>query len=233
MKWDLGFIPVLLILTAGAASAGDRIWSEPRAQESSVDPVQELNEPITLYLKAPRLEDVRAAFRQAGWTEAAKNSWLNRVGYSFAALTAAFTSRYSLIQSLPISTHLFRGQPFVAAFEKNVDPLGRRHHCRLFDLGLVDKQGNRVWAMSASRDVDLSLTLTRPTQAFLTHAIEPNVDLERDLIIEDLRRSGGIEELRAIKVRGTAALREGRAYSADGRIYILRISSEIRISQRS
>lgn len=76
------------------------------------------------------------------------------------------------------------------AFEQPVgsDPK-RRHHVRFWRSEKVDEQGKPLWIGAATLDVRVGLSYTTGQ---ITHHIGPDVDLERDKVINDIRGAGGL-----------------------------------------
>jgi hypothetical protein len=107
------------------------------------------------------------------------------------------------------------------AFEQ---PVGkgprRRHHVRFWKSLEVAEDGRPLWVGSAT--LDTRVELSRRT-GLITHRIGPAVDLERDKLLEDLRRAGEVERLAWIdgfqeKLRGRNG--GGDRYYTDGRLAV-------------
>ncbi len=193
------------------------------------------------------LAEVEADLRQAGWTQAAPDnavdnaryigsvigqglylganllwrgahalwSWVTRTPDQAGNLPDPFAKE---IASMPVSTQTYRGQAEVVAFEMNNDPDGGRHHLRIFDTGEVDAQGRHVWAIAATQDTGIKVDPNRPEQGFLNHAVNPNADAERDLVLRSLRSSGDVASVATLTPSG-ARPQGGTAADADGRVY--------------
>lgn len=93
------------------------------------------------------------------------------------------------VDRMPVSNQTYRGQVEVAAFEKNNDPLGGRDHLRIFATGEKDAQGRDVYAIAASRDSGIVFAPNHPECAFLFHAVTPDVDGERDNVLQSLQQA--------------------------------------------
>ena len=99
--------------------------------------------------------------------------YLNEVGevISYAAFTATTltgcirglsggpASAWSAATAVQELNLFMNGKPDVLSFEKGNDPTGGRHHFRVFDTGQVDDQGKKVWAITASLDVNTVVAL--------------------------------------------------------------------------
>jgi hypothetical protein len=122
----------------------------------------------------------------------------------------------------PVSPLFVFGRKQDLAFEKPVgDNARRRHHVRFWKAPELGRDGLPLWigAVTFDRSVGLS---HRTGQ--ITHHIAPDVDAERDGLVDDLRRAG---RLRVIyQVTGVGATLFGRngggdPYYTDGEIRVL------------
>src|SRR5262245_15520477 len=88
----------------------------------------------------------------------------------------------------PVSTLMFDGRRQDLAFEK---PVGKsadeRHHIRLWLTKRTGEGGGPLWLGSASYDRGVGLS---HDTGQITHHIGPDVDAERNLVIDDLARAG-------------------------------------------
>jgi hypothetical protein len=87
----------------------------------------------------------------------------------------------------PVSSLYLWGRKEDLAFEQPVgnDPK-RRHHVRFWRSGKVDEQGKPLWLGAATFDTHVGLSYTTGQ---ITHHISPEVDLERDKVINDIRHA--------------------------------------------
>jgi hypothetical protein len=90
----------------------------------------------------------------------------------------------------PVSSLYLWGRKQDLAFEQPIgsDPR-RRHHVRFWRSKDLDAQGEPLWLGSATLDTHVGLS---DTTAQITHHISPDVDLERDKVIDDIRRVGDL-----------------------------------------
>ena len=197
--------------------------------------------PPNLYLHGS-LDQVKASFQQAGWTLAADNNQANDVRYlESVPVEGGFqlfkTIREELdkiwdwlkgkrdiepqtdpvkpvIDSMPLSDQTLDGRSSTLEFERDNNPVGGRHHCRLFE------QGQRVWAIAASQDVGIKIDPGRPEQLFLNHAIAPNTDPERDLILRNLQAAGAVAMQETLTLGyGNVPAPASGALPVDGKVY--------------
>jgi hypothetical protein len=179
------------------------------------------------------LDQLKGALSKAGWTEAAVNNkadnvkylehvpehegiaLLNKVDGALSKGLEKLTGKKidlqvkdpneKTIDSMPVSNQTLDGQPNIASFENNNNPLAGRDHLRIFDTGKVDGAGNHVFAIAASRDTGIKFDKNRPEQGFLNHAVESNTDLERNTVVSALESTNLVGETRQFKVPYGAA----------------------------
>jgi hypothetical protein len=89
----------------------------------------------------------------------------------------------------PVSTLTLEGQKPDRVYEKQTDTFSKRHHVRIWRRP-GSFQGKPVWLAAASHDI--GIRFSRETRNF-THRVEPNVDLERTKILNDLRFTGFVK----------------------------------------
>jgi hypothetical protein len=125
----------------------------------------------------------------------------------------------------PVSPLLFEGRPQDLAFEKPVGvSADRRHHVRLWRTRETGVDGRPLWLGSAS--FDRGVGLSHDTGA-VTHDIAPDIDAERDLLMDSLRQADVLAS--TMEIDGVGATKDGRngegdRYFTDGkaRIGVLR-----------
>lgn len=92
----------------------------------------------------------------------------------------------------PVSALYLFGRKEDLAFEKPVgDNPRERHHVRFWRAGELDSQGRPLWFGAATFDVRVGFS---HNTGQITHHIAPEVDLDRDLLIDDLSRAGVLSE---------------------------------------
>ena len=124
----------------------------------------------------------------------------------------------------PVSNLFYQGRREDLAFEK---PAGksadRRHHVRLWRVLERGEEGRPVWlgAVTFDRDVGLSRYTGQ-----VTHHIGPDIDAERNGLIDDLKSAKvvlAIYEVTGIGPTLTGHNGEGDRYYTDGEIKIARL----------
>lgn len=91
--------------------------------------------------------------------------------------------------SASVSSLYLYGRVQDVVFELPTNTVRKRHHIRLWQ---IDKlvSGQHVWLGSASFDSGIELS---GTTHFPTHHISPNIDAERDFLMQSLKKTGLLE----------------------------------------
>jgi hypothetical protein len=124
----------------------------------------------------------------------------------------------------PVSPLYYQGKKEQLAFEKPVGKSAdRRHHVRLWQVLEKGTDGRPVWlgAITFDRGVGLSHDTGQ-----VTHHIGPDIDAERDLLMQDLREAGMVEAFFQISGVGPTLYGrngEGDPYYTDGEIDFARL----------
>jgi LssY C-terminus len=178
-------------------------------------------DPLNVALVGTR-EDVVAAMRAAGWTEADRITL--RSGLRDAG-SVLFDRPYA---SAPVSTHLLWNRPQDLAFERVVGRSPRRrHHVRLWQSEAVDATGAFLWVGAAT--YDRGVGLSRYTGEVIHH-IDPKVDAEREELFRDLshtERLDRIERIGRFRPAGRGVNGGGDAYETDGTLLLGRLRAGI------
>ena len=186
-------------------------------------------DPVNLALVGD-FERLRTAFANAGWREAdplgLKSSWGMAVAFVLNRPypTAPFSSLY-----------LF-GRKQDIGFQKAIEGSPRkRHHIRFWALAIERAEETvntaefwlnadrppvdapALWIGAGTRDTGLSLT--KFTFQF-THATDSDTDAERAFILEELKRSGAIGEVRWHKEGERLNLGKVNHYVADSEVAV-------------
>jgi hypothetical protein len=190
-------------------------------------------DPVNLVLVGT-IQQLRAAFAIAGWSEAdplgAASSW---------RMICAFVLN-SPYPTAPFSTlYLYgRGQDF--GFQKAIDNSPRkRHHIRFWALSLAHAEATLgtasfwlntvrpphnahvLWVGAGTKDTGLSLTqLTFQ----ITHATDSDTNAERDYIIAELRNNRVIEDVNSYRSGQRLSLEPVNHYITDGEVTVARLT---------
>jgi hypothetical protein len=129
-------------------------------------------------------------------------------------------------EDAPVSNEFLFGRKQDLAFEQAVgDNPRHRHHVRIWDSGKSDPDGRPIWIGAAIFDKRVGLS---HTTGQITHETAPDVDTERDKLVDDLKRTAEFSELLIIhefhKDR-EGRNGEGNRWYTDGDLYAVRIKS--------
>lgn len=177
-------------------------------------------DPINVGLVGSRTEVIRA-FAAIGWTPADAITLRSSVEIGISVL---FDRPYA---HAPVSTLLHEGRRQDLAFEKSAArSADRRHHVRLWLTLARGAEARPVWLGAAS--FDLGVGLSRKTGQ-VTHHIAPDLDAERDLIMQELSAAGLLNS--AYRVSGVGPTLAGRngggdRYFTDGEVSVGVINAE-------
>jgi LssY-like putative type I secretion system component LssY len=174
-------------------------------------------DPINVGLIGER-EDVVYAFHLAGWYPAdpiTLRSSLEIIG------SVVLDRPY---KTAPVSPLFFEGRHEDLAFEKpHGGSADRRQHVRLWLVLAKGSDAAPVWLGSAT--YDSGVTLSRDTGQ-VTHKIAPNVDAERDRLMDDLNKAQVVARIYQVKGIGptlNGRNGEGDPYYTDGEIWLARL----------
>ncbi len=159
--------------------------------------------------------DVKRAMATAGWHPADPLSLKSDVKIAEATL---LDRPYD---DAPVSSLFWEGRKEDLAFEQPVgDNPRKRHHVRFWRSDRLDQDDRPVWVGSATYDERVGLSRTTGQ---VTHHIAPDVDAERDHLLETLQKTGDLTEVYAVD--GFHKDREGRngggdPWHTDGRLMV-------------
>lgn len=107
----------------------------------------------------------------------------------------------SAYRTSPVSPlHLF-GRPQDAALQKPRNDIDRRNHLRVW-LAPFTFQGTPVWIGQVSRDIGVRFTTA--SWYLTTHTIDPDVDEDRDYLLQDLVLTGHVSRVAHVPGVGAA-----------------------------
>jgi len=103
----------------------------------------------------------------------------------------------------PMAPLTYRGITSAVAFQKSLNTVSKRHHIRIWQGSFP---GTQVWLAAATHDVTIALD---PRHLTLTHRIDPLIDRERSMVVNDLVAAGcvsgvgSVERPQAARLPGT------------------------------
>ncbi len=166
-------------------------------------------------------DELGTAMSLAGWKKADPLKISSDLAI---AKTVALNQTYP---NAPVSNLYLGGRPQDFAFEKQAGASPRsRHHARFWKTEITGENGKPLWLGSATFDRSVGLS---HTTGQITHHIAPDIDSERDGLMEDLTRAGQLE--RIYQVSGVDPILNGKngsgdSYYTDGEMTIGVIPSE-------
>lgn len=185
----------------GAASMPDVGSIEPQAQLASLvnsEPFRTATEDgqrpsdITSVMFLGSREQVADAFQKAGWSPAAKLNDSSKF-QTFQAL-----AEMRGYQEAPVSVLLLAGRAPDMVFEKGNDTFAARHHVRIWQRpGTFD--GRQIWVCAATHDTGIDFSDEHRT---FIHKIDPQIDLERAKVVNDLLLTGFVRGVSLVERRG-------------------------------
>lgn len=161
-------------------------------------------------------ERVREAYAAAGWSLVDKDK-----GSAVLAGVLATIGRRSYV-TLPMSELVLFGrtQDFGYAQGDPVQVIATRHHFRLWQAPF-DLEGLTVWVGAGTHDIGFDKD---QRNGGLTHKIDPDVDLEREYILQSLTQTGLVVKTTFLTPADpitTAKTAHGEEFHSDGRTAII------------
>ena len=171
-------------------------------------------DPLNVGLVGSR-EDVVRAMQAAGWSPADPITLRTSVEIVGSVL---LDRPY---RDAPVSPLFYQGRREDLAYEKpHGSSADRRDHVRLWKVLETGSEGRPVWLGSAT--FDQGVGMSRYTGQ-VTHHIAPDIDAERDRLIDDLTGAGMVEVLYQVSGIGptlNGRNGEGDRYYTDGEIRV-------------
>jgi hypothetical protein len=167
-------------------------------------------DPINLLFIGTRWE-VTSAFAGAGWLGADDLSLRHVARQGEALLGKSY-------QTAPFSNLYYFNRAQDLGYEKNATNIKQRDHLRLWMSNMLAVDGRPVWVCAASRDIGIGVSRNSPT--LITHKVEPNHDLERDMVVADIENAGRIQQtywLPGVPIDETKPF----AVKSDGRVALI------------
>jgi hypothetical protein len=169
-------------------------------------------DPLNLALTGSK-DELVSAMLISGWHPA------DRLTFESSARIAIDTVLRRPYEDAPVSNLYLFGRKEDLAFEQ---PFGndpkRRHHVRFWLSNTLDSDGRPIWVGAATFDTRVGFS---HTTGQITHHIAPDIDTERDHVMQTLNSAGRLSELAWID--DFQKLREGRngggdPYHTDGKL---------------
>jgi hypothetical protein len=201
---------VLFVYLAVAYVAAPEFWwfrdtglSRPDMRTTTPQGIP--GDPINVGLVGSR-EEVLRAFAAAGWRPADAITLKTSIDIGLSVVL------HRPDPDAPVSTLIFEGRRQDLAFEKPVGgSADQRHHVRFWLSPPLEPGGDGPLFLG-SASFDRGVGFSHDTGQ-ITHHIGPNLDAERDLVIDDLAEAGWIRS--TYEVEGSGATLHGRNGGGD------------------
>ena len=186
-------------------------------------------DPVNLVLVGT-LDQLRAAFANCGWSVA------DKLGFASSLRMVRSFVLNEPYPTAPFSTLYLFGRGQDVGFQKAIgDSPRKRHHVRFWALSLehapaalgtadfwfnTDRpplDASVLWVGAGTKDTGFSLT--RLTFQ-ITHATDPDTNVERDYIMEELRKSGVIGDVNLYQARQSLPVARVNRYVTDGEVAV-------------
>lgn len=125
--------------------------------------------------------EILQAFEQAGWEIPEQAT-----GGSISRSTRAAIQDVGYGKA-PVSDLYLYGKKEELAFEKMFNTFTKRHHLRLWQTPAKTADGRGIWLAASTHDIGIDVH-----PGVVSHAIDPNIDLEREKVGADLMVSGAV-----------------------------------------
>ena len=201
-------------LPEGVAAAVGRLLQNAPQRASGKN--QQPGDPLNLVFIG-NAEEIRLAFREAGWSEAEK---INGKSLWETIRAVAANQGYG---AAPVSPLYLYGCPEDLAFEKMLNTFIKRHHLRLWRSTATTPEGREIWLGAATHDTGLDI---RP--GVISHAIDPHLDAERAKVGADLLVTGRVAAQQLVArpdllTEGLTAT--GASWRTDGRLLVIALKA--------
>lgn len=193
----LVFVTVLVAYVVVAYGVLPLVWARYEKRHPALDQLPGMTQthdhhpgdPINLALVGSE-DDLKRIMLKAGWFPA------DPITLKSSLKIAEGTLLDRPYEDAPVSSLYLWGHKQDLAFEQPVgDNPRKRHHVRFWKSPQLDDQGRPLWAGSATYDERVGLS---HTTGQVTHHIAPDVDAERDHLIDNLLATGNLVDLQTI-----------------------------------
>lgn len=160
-----------------------------------------------------------AAFANAGWYRADEITFITSMRIAFDAILAR---KYS---TAPVSNLFLFGRRQDIAFEQPGRNVRERDHVRFWKTIPAEKNQRPLWIGGATKDIKVALS---PRTHMPTHLIEPDVDVERDFLVDDLSETGWVVHVGHAPGFGHPVREDngdGGYYKTDGQVVVLELAN--------
>lgn len=202
-------------LSSGVSASLERLLADVPQRASGKD--GKPGDPLNLIVVG-NADEIRRAFQEAGWAEAEKLS-----GKSLWETVRAVAANKGYKEA-PVSQLYLFGRAEDLAFQKMLNTFAERHHLRLWRSAATTAEGREIWLGAATHDVGWDI---RP--GVVSHAIEPEIDREREKVGADFSVTGHVAAMRLVTrpnplSEGLTAT--GAAWKTDGQLLAVELKPQ-------
>jgi LssY C-terminus len=222
VRSGLGLMAVVLVYAISAYLVIPTLWRVEIVRHPALQGAPRIThtaagihgDPLNIALVATEEELVKAMLA-AGWHPA------DPITLESSLRIASSTVFHRPYVDAPVSNLYLWGRKEDLAFEQPAgDDPARRHHVRFWRSAAVDETGRPLWIGAATYDARVGFS---HTTGQITHHIAPDVDAERDKLINDLRHAGQLSQVSWIEhfhqvLQGYNG--GGDPYHTDGRLAV-------------
>ncbi len=157
---------------------------------TSEDIVGNPMEPINIIIIATR-ENIGKTFDEAGWYLA--DNLTLKSSYRYAVSSFSHKPYFNA----PATPSFWDSKPMNFLYEKPTNISYERHHIHFWSTPFILNDSREVWVATASFDTGIKTPL-----GFILplHTIDPDVDKERDIVTDDLNKTGNIESIKKFQI---------------------------------
>jgi hypothetical protein len=174
------------------------------------------SDPVNLMVAGTEAQ-VRHVFTSRGWKYADP---LNMISTGKMIKNTITMGDY---ETAPMSTLMLYGRKQDMAFQKGWQGTYVRDHLRVWQTPLKDRLGRPFWAVAATKDVAVKWNYKELAP---THQISPDIDAERQVVVDDFLKSGQIKlryQLQSLPENYKGTNGGGDEFYTDGRVEVLEL----------
>ncbi len=168
------------------------------------------------FLLVGRRETIEQSLEAAGWIK------VDRTPEDAVVHALSEVLEHRAYAEMPMSQLYLFGRPQDYGYAQGIpiQVVTERHHFRLWEAPWLTEDGQPVWVGAGTHDIGIE----RDANQQLTHAIDPDVDKERDFVAQSLRDEDKVTQTRYLvpaKPVRRAFTATGDPFHSDGRILVL------------
>jgi hypothetical protein len=160
-------------------------------------------------------EEIDRAFHAAGWSGSERRS-----------ARSLYRSYHSLVERMgysraPMAKLTLNGTAPDVAYQKSLNTVSKRHHLRLWKVPSELEDLTDTWRSTATEDVAFGFR-----RMHMTHVIDPDIDNERDKVVNDLAFTGCVDGAALLMPDSLPAVQGPNAGGVvtDGRIAVVQLN---------